>query len=51
MPVSGSVMLGEMNPGQTAQVVAWDASEGYAFVRDGRTGDKRDRKLPKVQAV
>lgn len=38
MPVSGSVIMGEMNPEQTAQVVAWDASEGYAFVRDVRTG-------------
>ncbi|MCR4578112.1 MAG: hypothetical protein K5784_09425 [Clostridiales bacterium] len=38
MPVSGSVMLGEMNPGQTAQVVDWNAGESFAFVRDARTG-------------
>ena len=38
MPVPGSVMLGEMHIGQTTQVVVWDASDGYAFVRDARTG-------------
>ena len=38
MPVKGSVILGEMAPGQTAQVVLWDASDLYAFVRDAKTG-------------
>ncbi|MBR6498240.1 MAG: hypothetical protein IKT23_00975 [Clostridia bacterium] len=38
MPSAGSVILGELQPGQAEQVIAWNAGEAYAFVRDSRTG-------------